>query len=158
MTINTESSFYTLRLIGRTGMAFLMAVMIAGWTTTPAFAEDISVTYNFYEDWGSGACAEAWVTNQGSTRADWEATVDLGHPVSHHWNSERLGSNEAANHTYRFMGAHWNRSLEAGASTAFGFCIDRTSDPTHNPWENTVSPVTAPDPHQHMDHPMGDCI
>ena len=50
MTINTESSFYTLRLIGRTGMAFLMAVMIAGWTTTPAFAEDISVTYNFYED------------------------------------------------------------------------------------------------------------
>ncbi len=156
MIKKTAFSLYTLGRIGRTGTAFLMAFMIAGWTTTPAFAEDISVTYNFYEDWGSGACAEAWVTNQGSARADWEATLDLGHPVSHHWNSERLGSNEAAGHTYRFMGTHWNRSLEAGASTAFGFCIDRTAEPTYNPWENTVAPVTAPDPHHHMDHPVGD--
>ena len=138
------------------GIAFLFAFGLSAAEAT----SDISVSYNFYEDWGSGACAEAWVTNHDSFRVDWEANLDLGYPISHHWNSERLDSNEPTggidDHTSRFMGAYWNRSLEAGTSTSFGFCIDRTEGPTHNPWDNPAMPMTNLDLHDHADHLPGD--
>ena len=98
-------SLNDLTRIGRTGMAFLMTFMIASWSTTTASAEDISVRYSFYEDWGTGACAEAWVTNHGSSRVDWEADLDLGYPVNHHWNSERLRVLKGEPHQARVH--HW---------------------------------------------------
>ena len=151
MTKNTFQLELT-HVLQRIGIAFLL--IWAPWAAHAA--QDISVSYDFYVDWDSGACAEAWVTNHASDRVEWEASIDLGYPVTHNWNSELLDSDANANptghHVSRFAGTYWNRNLAAGGSTSFGFCIDRTQEANHNPWDNPSMPTTNPNLHEHAQH------
>ncbi|MAI79051.1 MAG: hypothetical protein CL917_08925, partial [Deltaproteobacteria bacterium] len=62
------------------------------------------------------------------------------------WNSEMEPAAASADtakslsHSWRVVGASWNRTLEPGGSTSFGFCLDRTTSP-----ESGASPQPSAD-------------
>ena len=92
----------------------------------------LSVDVQLVDDWGSGACGEGLVTNHENQSSVWEVHIDLPGTVTTFWDSEiQLSTHphsegSAIAHNWRVMGASWNRTLAPGASTSFGFCLDRT--------------------------------
>ncbi|MFP6639160.1 MAG: lytic polysaccharide monooxygenase, partial [Myxococcota bacterium] len=117
----------------------------------------LSVSVDLYDDWGSGACGEGVVTNSGSSSSIWEVNVDLIGSVTNYWNSEMRYSTHPncegseMPHSWRVVGAPWNRTLEPGASTTFGFCIDRTQEPEMPPSDDPTMPIDEPYPHPVVD-------
>ena len=107
--------------------------------------KNVSVSVDYYVDWGSGACGEGLVTNHGSRRIRWEVCLDLPGLVTTNWNSNMTeGPNSdcpqnGAGYSWKFVGVDWNRRLRPGASTTFGFCIDWTQAP--EPIELPEEPV-----------------
>ena len=111
-----------------TGLSIVL--ILTTWPSAASGAEshaqrqkNISVSVEYYVDWGSGACGEALVTNHGPRRIKWEACIDTGGVVTAHWNSktkenwrEKCPQNPG-DHAWRFVGAGWNRKLKPGAST-----------------------------------------
>ena len=122
-----------------------LAATSHGTMEAPTSQTAVLVSVDFYVDWGSGACGEGIVKNQGSTRSIWEVEVDLTGPVTSHWDMRyskhpRQGGN-GISHSRHIVGAPWNRTLEPGASTSFGFCIDRTQEPEMPPAANPTMPT-----------------
>ncbi|MDG2307663.1 MAG: cellulose binding domain-containing protein, partial [Candidatus Binatia bacterium] len=121
----------------------LSAVLVlAAWASVSHGAEEhpsphqnLSLSIDYYVDWGSGACGEGRVTNQGSRQIDWEVCVELAGLVTTHWNSHMNEDwraqcpQNSGGHPWKFVGADWNRTLGPGASTTFGFCVDWTQQP-----------------------------
>ena len=122
-----------------------------GTTEAPTSQTAVLVSVDFYVDWGSGACGEGVVKNQGTTRSIWEVEVDLTGPVTSHWDMRySMHSHEQENemsHSRHVVGAPWNRTLEPGASTSFGFCIDRTQEPEMPLAEDPTMPMEEPHTH-----------
>ena len=106
-----------------------------GATEPPGSATTFSVSVDLLDDWGSGACGEGVVTNNGSVSSAWEVSVALPGSVTSYWNSKisdpthSSGDGSAMSHAWRVVGEGWNRMLEPNASTTFGFCLDRTQAP-----------------------------
>jgi chitinase len=97
--------------------------------------EGLSVDVQLVDEWGSGACGEGLVTNHADQSSAWEVHIDLPGTVTTFWDSEiQLSTHphsegSAISQNWRVVGAAWNRTLAAGASTSFGFCLDRTLVP-----------------------------
>ena len=111
-----------------------------------------SASIAFYDDWGSGACGEGVVTNLGSSSTVWAVNVELQGSVTDSWNSEISYSmlphcvGRKKSHFWHIVGAPWNRTLEPGDSTTFGFCIDRTDESDGQPSGDSVMPELLPSP------------
>lgn len=73
-------------------------------------------------DWGSGYCADAFVTNTGSQAIDWLVTVAVDGTVTQTWNATVASSVPGA---LTAGGAAWNDVVAPGATTSFGFCAAR---------------------------------
>ena len=105
-----------------------------GAVASPHSGTMVSVAVDLYDDWGAGACGEGVVSNNGTASSLWEISVDLPGSVTSHWNSQMSywmdphHEGSEMSHAWRVVGAPWNRTLEPGASTTFGFCIDRTQE------------------------------
>jgi len=129
---------------------------VAAEPTGPASA--LSVSVELFDDWGSGACGEGVVTNKGSVSSLWEVSVDLPGSVTSYWNSTISywtyphDEGSQVSHAWRVVGGEWNRTLEPGASTTFGFCIDRAQESEMPAADDPSMPVEDP----HADMPMED--
>jgi hypothetical protein len=126
----------------------------------PHSAAAFSVAINLLDDWGSGACGEGVVTNNGAVSSPWEVSVALPGYVTSYWNSEISywtysdDDGGAMSHAWRVVGEAWNRTLEPNASTIFGFCLDRTQEPETLPADDSSMP--ADDSDMAMEHPHAD--
>jgi Protein of unknown function (DUF1588)/Protein of unknown function (DUF1592)/Protein of unknown function (DUF1587)/Protein of unknown function (DUF1595)/Cellulose binding domain len=81
----------------------------------------IELALDTSNDWGSGYCAEATVTNTGDEPALWVVSTPVDGAITNLWDAvvKQDGDN------WLFSGATWNRQLAPGASTHFGFCANR---------------------------------
>ncbi|MCH2171894.1 glycosyl hydrolase family 18 protein [Myxococcota bacterium] len=115
--------------------------------------QDLEVSVNLLDDWGAGACGEGVVTNFSTDPVVWEVYVELDGIVSTHWDSimnfstHPHGEHSAVGQNWRVTGASWNATLQPGAQTTFGFCLDRTESAA--PGEGTIPadpPIVSVDP------------
>jgi len=80
---------------------------------------DVSVTTT--DDWGTGYCATAQVSNGTSQTVDWLVAVEVEGQVTDLWSGQYVQNSNGV----EVSGASWNRTLAPGQSTSFGFCADR---------------------------------
>ena len=76
-------------------------------------------------DWGGGYCADVKVTNDTAAALEWRTTFPVHGKITSLWNA----SHDQRGDTVTAAGLSWNKVLAAGASTAFGFCADRSALP-----------------------------
>lgn len=83
-----------------------------------------------YTDWGTGYCANVYVTNNTGAPWVWTATFPLDGTIYNIWNATDTVS--AGQATLR--GIAWNQTLAPGATTqSVGFCANRTGPPVGAP-------------------------
>ena len=87
-------------------------------TTAPSAPSPATWTMRVTSDWADGYCAEVTVTNPTSATLTWIVDTPIQGQVSSFWNGEYTRSGN----TLRVRGADWNRTINAGGSTGFGFC------------------------------------
>jgi len=75
-------------------------------------------------DWGSGYCANVKVTNQGDQPADWVVEIEIEGSISSFWSA----TYDQAGNRIKAQGVSWNRTLQPGGTTTFGFCVERTQE------------------------------
>jgi hypothetical protein len=78
------------------------------------------VTLVLVEDsrWGSGACFTGTVTNQTAQPVTWRVLATVEGTISSIWNAAWVAEGAQV----AFTGASYNATLQANASTSFGFC------------------------------------
>ena len=84
-------------------------------------ADVVETTLVVSSDWGTGWCADATVTNIGPGAALWTSRVPVDGTIDTIWSAEVVTDGS----DWVFNGEPWNRSLEPGESTSFGFCAER---------------------------------
>lgn len=89
----------------------------------------VTATLSTQSDWGTGYCADAQVTNPLTESIAWWTTVQIDGRVRELWNGEYT----TAGDTLRIEGAQWNAELRPGATTRFGFCVERDHAPPPTP-------------------------
>ncbi|MCS6914479.1 MAG: DUF1592 domain-containing protein [Myxococcales bacterium] len=72
-------------------------------------------------DWPTGYCTTVTVTNRGPLPGAWEVLLVVEGTINNLWNAR----SEPAGKALRFRGMEYNRTLEPGASTSFGFCAQK---------------------------------
>jgi len=140
-----------------TAMSLLAALILMVWPVPSQGATEnqgtLSVAVDLFDDWGSGACGEGIVTNNGSANTQWEVNVDLPGSVTSYWSSEisHLDNPDLEgsdmSHSWRVTGVEWNQTLAPGASTTFGFCIDRAEASQITYTDDSDMPMAGPHPH-----------
>ncbi|MEU6883732.1 endo-1,4-beta-xylanase [Streptomyces viridosporus] len=98
-----------------------------GGPGTPGAA--CTATYTTAEDWGGGYNGKVTITAGGSRISGWSVNVTLTAPqkVSTVWNGTPTWDSSGNVMTVR---SSWNGTLEAGASTSFGFTVNRNGGST----------------------------
>lgn len=81
----------------------------------------VSLVVTIANDWGAGYCANGNVTNNTSAAVTWTGTAPVAGTIYTSWNAVFTVSNG----TLTASGVEWNRTLQPGASTQFGFCANR---------------------------------
>ena len=71
--------------------------------------------------WGTGWCADVTVTNIGTGAALWTSRIPVDGTIDTIWSAEVVTDGSE----WVFNGEPWNRSLEPGEYTSFGFCAER---------------------------------
>ena len=86
--------------------------------------DDVTAEVTIGSDWGSGYCANVKVTNQGNQPADWVVEIEIEGSISSFWSAtyDQTGNRITA------QGVSWNRTLQPGGTTTFGFCVERTQE------------------------------
>ena len=90
--------------------------------------DTITVDVSVGDDWGTGYCANAVVTNLNPFQIDWVVEFDIDGTISSLWN----GSYSQVDEKVTARGNSWNRTLEKNASTTFGFCAERDDVVSHS--------------------------
>ncbi len=105
----------------------------AGFTSTPTISSD----------WVTGYCEDVTVKNVGGSAGNWTVTLQTNDTVGNLWN----GTFTKVSGGIQVVGASWNASLAAGATTSFGFCANRATTPSPTPTpQPTPAPAPAPSP------------
>jgi len=87
--------------------------------------EFVDLTVTTQNDWGTGYCADARVSNNTGATTDWEVSVEIDGQLRELWN----GQYRPAGNRLLVSGLSWNRTLSPGATTEFGFCAERGTQP-----------------------------
>ena len=93
----------------------------------PPVSGEVKTTVTVTEDWGTGYCADVVVTNGTDGTVEWAVVVAVEGAVFDLWNGQYTQKDK----TIEVTGAFYNRILESGHSTPFGFCANR--DPAPSP-------------------------
>ena len=72
-------------------------------------------------EWPQGWCDRYLVTNVGAARFDWSVSLDVPGRITTFWDAEASAMEGAVT----FTGRQYNRTLEPGRTTQFGFCAER---------------------------------
>lgn len=115
-------------------------------TRTPTLAPGGGVTTRLQpqSDWGSGYCADVFVTNASAQPIDWQVTVAVDGTVTQTWNATVVGS---APGQLTAGGVAWNDVVAPGTTTSFGFCAARAAGAptaTRTPTRATATPTSPP--------------
>ena len=142
---------------GISAISLFAALTLMVWTAPSYGAAEnqgsLSVAVDLFDDWGSGACGEGVVINNGSDSSQWEVNVDLPGSVTSYWSSEIShmpnSGDEGSDisHSWRVTGVEWNKTLEPGTSATFGFCIDRAEASQTTSTDDSDMPMAGPHPH-----------
>jgi hypothetical protein len=89
----------------------------AGPTSTPG----LEVVRKTDSQWDKGYCESVTVTSKAMAGVDWVIVLTVDGTVNQVWSAVAEGATGAVT----FRGADWNRRLEPGQSTSFGFCATR---------------------------------
>jgi cellulase/cellobiase CelA1 len=100
--------------------------------TSAALTAKITV----FDDWTSGYCATAAVTNDKSSPVTWTAEVPVEGTIFDLWSAVGSGTSGKV----RFSGVDYNETLQPGASTDFGWCANRS---VGAPADNSLLPNTV---------------
>jgi hypothetical protein len=83
-----------------------------------------------YTDWGTGYCANVYVTNNTGAPWVWTGTFPIDGTIYNIWNATYTASNGQVT----LRGINWNKTLAVGATTqSVGFCANRSSAPSGSP-------------------------
>jgi hypothetical protein len=83
-----------------------------------------------YNDWGTGYCANVYVTNATGAPWVWTATFPIDGTIYNIWNATYTASAGQVS----LRGIDWNRTLAVGATTqSVGFCANRSAPPPETP-------------------------
>jgi hypothetical protein len=84
----------------------------------PTGTDRFSLTLVETGRWGTGACFDGTVKNKSEETLDWEVSAELEGVIDNIWNAKsRVDGTKTI-----FTGESWNKTLEPGATAAFGFC------------------------------------
>ena len=115
-------------------------------TTPPASTGSTTInlpsTVKITSDWGAGYCANVVVKNTLSTPGEWSTRFDIDGTVKNLWNASYSQSGTQV----QVHGLDWNKTVSANASVEFGFCADRSIQPTPTTTPGTsatASPVNV---------------
>ncbi len=120
-------------------LEFSFQIDIEKSTTPPG--EGLTTEVNINDDWGSGYCAEATVTNNGQSASDWTVVFSIDGTVREIWNATYTQNGDE----FTAKGVSWNNVVNPGQSVGFGFCAERGATPTPPPPtpEPTLPPASA---------------
>ena len=82
---------------------------------------EVAVADVVSSDWGAGWCADVTVTNIGEGAALWTSRIPVDGTINTIWSAEFVVDGA----DWEFWGEPWNRALEPGEETEFGFCATR---------------------------------
>ena len=95
--------------------------------STGLYAEVTQVKRTTLAEWDTGYCEQVTVTNTSSSPLQWNITLDIGSDlIFKYWSA--LITKES---NYLAKGEVWNQTLDAGASTTFGFCAKKVLERIH---------------------------
>lgn len=101
----------------------------------------VSVRVVPQSDWGSGYCADVFVTNSAAQAIDWTVSVPYEGTLTQSWNATIVSSSGGV---LIAGGAGWNDLVPAGGSVGFGFCAARgAAVPTATRPPNTTAPTAT---------------
>lgn len=83
-------------------------------------------THRRSSNWNAGYCLEVAVENTGAEAVPWRVWQPVDGEIDRLWNAVVL--DEAADQV-EFGGMDWNRLVQPGEETAFGFCVSRSQEP-----------------------------
>lgn len=93
-----------------------------GTPTTPTTpAQPATVSISVANDWGQGYCNNVTVGNPNATPLNWTVSFPVVGAIYTAWNATVSQSGTSAS----AVGVSWNQTLQAGATTSFGFCANR---------------------------------
>jgi hypothetical protein len=93
----------------------------AGTSTPPPPTADLDVSVKTDSMWATGYCDTVTVTNKTSASVDWSTKLPADGTISTKWNVTVTTEGGS----FVFRGDASNASLAAGASTSFGFCVNK---------------------------------
>lgn len=82
---------------------------------------NVSLVITNTNDWGAGYCARGDVTNNTTSAVQWNVSGPVTGTIYTSWNAVIAVTNGTLNAT----GVEWNRTLQPGGTTQFGFCANR---------------------------------
>ena len=88
--------------------------------------DEVDVVLETQSDWGTGYCANGYVTNNTAARVNWVVSIEPEGAITDLWNGVQTPGSDG---TVEVQGASWNASLAAGGTTSFGFCANRDAPP-----------------------------
>lgn len=87
----------------------------------PPSSGNAQVSVSVQDDWGSGYCNNVRVTNTGTAPLIWSVTLEVQGTFNHAWSVAYTHSGGQTT----FNGLEWNKELDPGESTSFGYCANR---------------------------------
>lgn len=90
---------------------------------------DVQVELITQSDWGSGYCADGYVTNTTGRPVTWQVEIRVDGVIRDFWN----GHYRTLGEQIQVTGTDWNAELGVGERTAFGFCAERGAAPPSPP-------------------------
>ena len=84
-------------------------------------------------EWGAGYCDTVKITNMSFAPNTWSLVMDVSGVLTQVWEATHTSVGEGQ---ILFKGSTWNHTLEAGASTSFGFCADVTISDVEGPGDD----------------------
>lgn len=105
------------------GIALLMLIV-----TAQLMSSELEVEVKVKEDWGSGFCANVYVSNPSDTEQTWDIFFDAKGLITKLWNAEY--SQDIDTLIAQASGAGWNNEVEPNETVKFGYCADRVEEDT----------------------------
>jgi hypothetical protein len=89
--------------------------------SNPAPPTELPASLTMGADWGNGYCADVAVTNNTDDTLEWQTQFNVQGHINSFWNAVYNQQGDQVTAT----GESWNKLLNAGATTRFGFCAQR---------------------------------